>query len=763
MSKKILRLSLLLILCSVILSACTFNWPWKKKTAALNQEQAAAGEAATSSEAVYTKQLKKFADNNDLKNFLQNHSRADNFSVSNPSGAISGSPFLNYRADSYGASAPDIVKTVPGFSYVLARNDLVIAKTSPLSEAKVIGRLSFKARPQGIIVSGNNLLVYGLDSAISEQPFYKSIRRQNAYTFVKVYDLSDPGNPRLKRDLDFEGVYENARLAGDYVYFLTKTPGEYIDGEPLLPRVADSGEVLNPACDTDASHCFAPETYYFDIAYGSYSFINITAINLKDGSEALSGQVYLLDRNQDIYLALNDLYFTYRNFLDEYSLEQAGKRELIFPKLSSVDQDKIAKIDAAPDYILNSDEKKLKTGIILDNYFSSLPADERASLQSTIDDSIKQKIGGQADAAGKTSLYRFSLGGKIAYEAIGEVNGQLIDKYSIDENNGFLRLATAASQTSSTGNGSSADFYTNIYVLDRDLKPAGKLENLATTAAINAARFIGNRAYLSTANSSDPLYAINLSDSAAPAVLGAVKVPGIYSYLLPDDQNGNKLISFGKDAGSDSAAGKVGGGLKLSLFDLTDLQKPKELDNYIIGDNTSDSIALSDPLTFSYSYSDAKNLLMIPATLRDAGNLSFAGVLVFNLLDNHLVLKGKVDHSYGGHFTAGDSFGGFEYYDNTVKRSLYSGSSDDLIYSFSNKLLKINKLADLSSVKDLILTPGSDDYIITRTPDNAQNTASSTAASNLPVSSMASSSPSAPAPAPAPAPAQTGSSTIPAL
>jgi len=752
MSKKILKLSILLILCSVILSACTFNWPWKKPAAVTNQDQTiVTGQSATTSEIVYTKQLKKFTDNNDLKTFLQNHSRIDNFSSSDSASISSSSPFLNYRADSYDASAPDLVKLGADFSYSLVRNELVIVKTHPTNEAKVISRISFKARPQNIIVSGNKLLVYGLDTDIGTQSFYKNVRRQNVYTFVKVYDLSDPLNPRLTRDLDFEGAYDQARLVGDYVYFLTKTPGKYIEGEPLLPRVVDHGEVLGSVCDTNNTSCFAPETYYFDIAYGSYSFVNIAVINLKDNNEAVSGQVYLLDHNQDTYVSLNNIYFTYKNSIDEYSLEQASKRELVFSKLSPAEQDKIIKIEAAPEYMLNNDEKKLKTGVILDNYLSSLAVDDQVSLQSIIDDSIRQKINSQANVVGKTSIYRFSLGDKIAYAAIGEVNGQLIDQYSIDENNNLLRIATVVNQNSLSDTGQSGDFFSSIYILDRDLKPVGNLENLATTALINAARFMGNRIYLSTANSDNPLYVISLNDPTKPEVLGAVKVPGTYSYLLPYDPNGNKLVSFGKELGGKNVAGQIAsGGLKLSLFDFTDLQKPKELDNYIIGDETSDSIALNDPLTFSYFYSNVKNFLIIPATLKDAGNLSFAGVLVFNLVDNRLILKGKIDHSFGGHFTASDSVNGFNYYDNTVKRSLYSNDSEDLIYTFSNKLLKINKFTDLSSVKDLILTPGSDDYIITQPVGNVVNTANG----SLTVPSQVGSST---------VPSQVGSSTVPAL
>jgi uncharacterized secreted protein with C-terminal beta-propeller domain len=753
MSKKILKLSVLLIISSIFLSGCTL--PWKKKAASVNPDQAALNEqTANGSTTVFTKQLKKFLNNDELKTFLQNHNNLNNFSSNSSAGSVSNSPLANYRADSYGSSVPDIIKISADYTYSLVRNELLIIKSRPASEARIISRIPFKSRPQNILVSGNSVLVYGTDEEINSNSISKTFRRQNPYTFLKVYDVSDPISPKLVRDLEFEGTYSNARLVGDYVYFLTNTPGTYFDGEPLLPRVLSNGELLNTTCEAGDSSCEVPETYYFDVAYNYFNFVNISAINVKNNDEAINRQTYLLNSNQDIYVSPSNIYITYADSVDEYSLEQAAKREIILSKLNADDQSKIAKIDEAPDFILNNNEKKLKVGLVVDNYLSSLSVDDRAVVQASIDDSVSKKISEQSNGVDKTSIYRFSMASKMSYEAIGEVNGQIIDKYSMDEDNGYLRIATVLKPGSVIEGASSSDYFSNLYILGSDLKVAGSLENLATAAPINAARFTGNRAYFSTAKTDDPLYIIDLSDSTKLSVLGAVKVSANYSYLLPFDQNGNKLISFGKETGlNNNAEGVPAKGLRLSLFDFSDLQKPKELDNYMIGNEFSDSIALSDQSTFSYSYSDNKNFLIIPVSLREKGNLSFAGSFVFSFVDGHLVLKGKVDHSYGGHFTDSDSFNGFNYYDNTVRRGLYSNDSEDAVYTFSNKFLKINKLADLSSVKDLILTTGSDDYIMTQPANDVVPAAPSPAAS----------SDNANIPVPAPNTDLTASSTLPIL
>ena len=208
-----------------------------------------------------------------------------------------------------------------------------------------------------------------------------------------------------------------------------------------------------------------------------------------------------------------------------------------------------------------------------------------------------------------------------------------------------------------------------------------------------------------TFKQTDPLYVINLSDPAKPAVLGAIKVPGFSNYLQAADTTGAKLIGFGRDADVASDGSVTVKGLKLSLYDFTDLAKPRELDSYFLGDASSNSIALSDHKAFLYSVS--KKLLVIPAVLYAGGQINFAGALAFTLDNDHFTLKGRVDHSAGG-ASEPDYWNGYDYYDNTVKRSLYI---NDALYTFSNKFLKINNLTDLSEIKTVSLLPS--DYSVT--------------------------------------------------
>ena len=741
MSKKIFLLSLILALSAVALSACTL--PWAKPAAPvetlIEETAATTTPTADANTSTNTGRLKKFNNYDELAEFLAANNNpaaavtqtsrllAAAAPVASESATVSDNSAQPNNSWDYsttnnqvtGVDEADIIKTDGRYIYALVRNELSIISAVPAAEARVISKIIFKSRPQDIFISGNYLAVFGADNQIYAQEIYRSFRRQNTYTFFKVFDISNPADPKQVRDLDFEGSYRDARLIGDYVYFLTDTYSNYIAGEALVPRVLENGQILPAKCEASGK-CFAPDVYYFDADYDSYNFTNITAINIKNSAEAISGQTYLLNNGQNIYVSQNNIYITYTQYLNEYDLDQAVKRGLVYPQLNAADQEKIVKIEATPSFILNNREKRAKTAQYIDRYLNSLSSANQTALSAAISTKLAESISAKAKEIEKTVIHKIGVNGnQISYLAMGEVNGQVLNQFSLDENGNYFRIATTRNQSSSRLNEAASDSYSNVYVLDSNLKIVGRLENLATTEKIYAARFIGNRVYLVTFKQTDPIFAISLSDPAKPTVLGALKIPGFSNYLHSVDADGTKLIGLGREASVAADGSVTVTGLKLSLFDFSDLSKPKEADSYTLGGANSDSIALYDHKAFLYSA--ANNLLVVPATLRDSNNrLTFAGSLVFTLVNDVLTFKGQIDHSAGGHYTATDYWDGYNYYDNTAKRSLYI---NDVLFTFSNKFLKINKLADLSEIKSLELTTGGDDYIITPTPETGGGTA----------------------------------------
>src|SRR4030043_1075357 len=201
---------------------------------------------------------------------------------------------------------------------------------------------------------------------------------------------------------------------------------------------------------------------------------------------------------------------------------------------------------------------------------------------------------------GNTTIYRVHFkDNNMTCEANGQVQGNELNQFSMDEYSNHFRIVTPTCRTHTQQN--------NLYVLDMNLSIVGRLENLGVTENLHATRFMGNRCYIVTFKKTDPLFVINISDPTNPTVLGELKIPGYSDYLHPYDEN--HLIVVGKEAveaeGGDFAWYQ---GIKIALFDVTNVSNPVQLANYIIGERGSDSPVLSNPKAFLFD--KTRNLLV---------------------------------------------------------------------------------------------------------------------------------------------------------
>ena len=214
-----------------------------------------------------------------------------------------------------------------------------------------------------------------------------------------------------------------------------------------------------------------------------------------------------------------------------------------------------------------------------------------------------------------TSIYRVKIAGlQLTLEAQGAVPGYTINQYAMDEYNDNLRIATNFWQN--TGEniafGGQSSQVNNVYVLNQNLSIVGKLEGLAQGENLHSVRFMGDKCYLVTFIRTDPLFVIDLSQPTNPTVLGELKIPGYSDYLHPYDET--HLIGVGKEAVEDQEQDFAWyQGIKLSLFDVSNVNSPVQLANYVIGNRGTDSPVLSDPKAFLFDRT--KNLLVIPVSL----------------------------------------------------------------------------------------------------------------------------------------------------
>jgi inhibitor of cysteine peptidase len=308
--------------------------------------------------------------------------------------------------------------------------------------------------------------------------------------------------------------------------------------------------------------------------------------------------------------------------------------------------------------------------------------------------------GGDWGDCQKSSIHRIHIeGDEIEYVASGEVPGMVLNQFSMDEYDGYFRVATTTYERTSQN---------NVYVLNMALNITGSLENLASGETIYSARFMGERGYLVTFKQVDPLFVIDLSDPRHPKELGYLKVTGYSDYLHPYDEN--HLIGIGKET-TDAGEFAWYQGVKISLFDVSDVSNPREISKLEIGDRGTDSPVLCDHKAFLFDKS--RNLLVMPILVAEvdqskypggvpswiSGEPVWQGAYVFDIsLEQGLQLKGRITHIEN----LGDLEEGYYYYYSpfSVERSLYI---DDVLYTISQAKIKMNNLENLDYINEVEL------------------------------------------------------------
>lgn len=291
------------------------------------------------------------------------------------------------------------------------------------------------------------------------------------------------------------------------------------------------------------------------------------------------------------------------------------------------------------------------------------------------------------DTESISSIFKFNLrNGKIIYSNNGEVPGRILNQFSMDEYKGNFRIATTK-RNSWRGSEST----NNVYVLDENLKIVGKTKDLAPGERIYSVRFMGDKVYVVTFRQVDPFYVIDLANPKSPEVLGYLKIPGYSSYLHPYDEN--HIIGIGMDT-IDKEGRVINGGVKISMFDVTDYNNPVELDKIIIGEQGSHTDILHNHK--SLLFSKKRNILAFPiyASSYDKGtykhNFETQGAFVFKIDENYkLKLRGDISH-----LDKNNNYNDF------IRRILFI---DNNLYTISDNKIKISDFDTLEDIKDLSL------------------------------------------------------------
>jgi inhibitor of cysteine peptidase len=195
------------------------------------------------------------------------------------------------------------------------------------------------------------------------------------------------------------------------------------------------------------------------------------------------------------------------------------------------------------------------------------------------------EIGGERVSYDVTKIIKIDYeDGRFSLKAKGQIDGTLLNSFSMNEYEGNLRLVATISRWNGAGEvplyneeGEEIDTMNLLYILDEDLKTVGKIENLAFNESIYSARFMGERGFFVTFRETDPLFSVDLSDPEQPKVLDELKMTGFSNYL--HFYSDNLLLGIGEEV--DPATGNHQG-VKLSMFHIGDPGNIEETAKYVL-------------------------------------------------------------------------------------------------------------------------------------------------------------------------------------
>ena len=638
------------------------------------------------------------------------------------------SDFSTTNVQIEGVDESDIVKNDGKYIYSVVDNKkVVIVNAYPADDMKILSEINFSddennyyGNVYNILIKDDKLIVFSrgsktIETGVSCDKVAYNIRARcgsyyKDYIVVNVYDVSDRENPELEDEFVVDGNFEDARMIGDYVYVISNKYVDFYNGIDL-PVYSVNG----------VEKTIAPsDIYYFDYPDSGYTFTTVTAIDLDKGKS--NSKVFLAGYSSTIFVSEDNIYLSYQKSISYKDIYGKIVNGVFIPLLPESEKKKVNDVMDSDKTIY---EKMQDIEEIVSDYSDSLTGNAKAEFDKDLmDKMIDFQIEIQKETE-KTVIHRIEIDGlDVDYRGVGEVPGTVLNQFSMDEHKGYLRVATTTGHVSRTGEATSLNHLYILDINDEKMPIVGSVEDLAAGERIYSARFIGDRAYMVTFKKIDPLFVIDVKNPEKPEVLGYLKVSGYSDYLHPFNEEGTLIIGVGKETRGGDENFAWYQGVKVSLFDATDVNNPVELSKIEIGDRGTDSYALYDHKAFTFDRN--RGLLVLPILLAEVdetqrndnyfsdpdsayGRSVWQGAYVMKLDKDkeEIEVVGKITHMDETDF-GDDNQGwfGWRYYNDgkSVKRSLYM---DNILYTISNAMIKANDIdSDYDEVNSVKLPVG---------------------------------------------------------
>ena len=471
----------------------------------------------------YNKQMAR--DNNSMAIGLYESASSADAATAESSNVSDTGGYSDTNVRENGVGEADIVKTDGKNIYTLCRSVVTITAIDNGSMEKLASiEQNAERYVEDIYVQDDKLVLFGTlgrqvgNSEDSEA--YDGYYENN--TYVQVYDISDPSNPKEIGNMEQSGGYNTSRIVDGYVYVLSQF-------HPYEDNVTARDLWYIP--EVQGKSIEAENIYMPQEAEGN-EYTIITAFSLDDPSEKTDSKA-VFGYSDVCYVSENNIYIT-SNYYEDSDVSRTLIRKISYTdgKLAGVAQTKIKGM-LNDSFSIDEYEGNLRLVTTIDEIYSN---DDIMPLNETADET--------ADKNGTTDK---SDASKVTEKAVAE------------------NVKDAVPGTNS------------LYVLNDKLEIIGSIHNLAKDETIYSARFMGKAGYFVTFKETDPLFSVDLSDPKNPKIIGALKIPGFSDYLHPYGKN--KLLGIGMNVDEKTMSTD---GVKLTMFDISDPENVKEEQTYVI-------------------------------------------------------------------------------------------------------------------------------------------------------------------------------------
>jgi len=362
------------------------------------------------------------------------------------------------------------------------------------------------------------------------------------------YEVSDPADPQQTWSRSVNGTIETARLMNGTIYVVTQSP---VSPGMDCPISALEGSAIR------CTSIYRPRAHIpVDATYTAYE------LDPADGAIEDSISVLGTRDRSSVYMSANSLYLTYTKrtprgevIADAVQSDRIDAPEWVTQRASEIQS-----------YNLSDRAMEVEIRATIQQWLDGVPADKREAVRSAYRDGLQDYVADHRRELATTGIVRIGVDNGLSLGATGQVPGEPLNQFSLDEHNGSLRIATTIPRQFGT------ESVNDLYTLDTDsLDRQGSVTDLGQDQRVYAVRYVGDTAYVVTFRQVDPFHVIDLADPANPDAVGELELPGYSSYLHPTDDG--HVLGIGEEDGT----------VKATLFDASDPSDPTIDDTYYPG------------------------------------------------------------------------------------------------------------------------------------------------------------------------------------